>query len=321
MSKRFSSEEERMASAKAATARGSQKLISKKRTLVNNLKNRPCVDCGQIYESFAMEFDHIGNGDKIKSISEMIASHATDEQILKEIQKCELVCVLCHRIRTENRSKLYSNSAQSLKRRAGRDYIRSLKCKPCADCQQERNPVQLDFDHKPGSIKKYNISKMTNMSKETILAEVSKCDLICVLCHRRRTHSRKQYRHNPQDTNHVSLYKFSGPNKLLTDAEVVNQVISSYKTGQSVKKIAQHWKVSGPLIIKRLRENGIKLRGPKGPRVPAAIVNQKSIVDMYRTGASAYKVGEFYGISDSVVYSVLKNNDIKRRTRSEWTVS
>lgn len=65
-------------------------------------KNKPCTDCGHIYPSDVMEFDHIGN-DKSFNIAVAVRNGMSIERIKKEIAKCELVCANCHRIRTMNR--------------------------------------------------------------------------------------------------------------------------------------------------------------------------------------------------------------------------
>jgi hypothetical protein len=78
------------------------KRISYIKDMLNNVKNVPCADCGCIYPPYAMELDHI-NGDKIAAVSEMIRQGKSLEDINKEIGKTEVVCLICHRIRTENR--------------------------------------------------------------------------------------------------------------------------------------------------------------------------------------------------------------------------
>lgn len=177
---------------KQCSSRGVAKHQAKKRKFASDLKNKPCTDCGQIYEYFAMEFDHIGI--KKDSVAAMVARHATEEEILEEVKQTEVVCVLCHRLRTDARTKRMATSIQSEKRRAGLEFIRSFKTGPCLDCGKSFEPCQMDFDHRDPESKKYTISKMTNLAKSTVLAEIEKCDLICVLCHRRRTHDKNQYR-------------------------------------------------------------------------------------------------------------------------------
>lgn len=45
-----------------------------------------------------MDFDH--QKDKFKAVSRMVREGYGEEKILQEIAKCELVCAVCHRIRT-----------------------------------------------------------------------------------------------------------------------------------------------------------------------------------------------------------------------------
>lgn len=65
-----------------------------------------------------------------------------------------------------------------------------LKSKPCLDCETEYHPCQMDFDHRPGEDKKYDICKMQYYSIEEVLKEIEKCDLVCSNCHRLRTYLR-----------------------------------------------------------------------------------------------------------------------------------
>lgn len=69
---------------------------------LSEMKNAPCSDCGKKYPPYAMDFDHV-RGEKIHNISNLVNSASTIEQIKVEIEKCELVCANCHRIRTYKR--------------------------------------------------------------------------------------------------------------------------------------------------------------------------------------------------------------------------
>ena len=49
----------------------------------------------------------------------------------------------------------------------------------------------MDFDHRDRKTKLTNINRMINYrsySKEKILEEIEKCDLVCANCHRIRTY-------------------------------------------------------------------------------------------------------------------------------------
>lgn len=71
-------------------------------TLVNDLKSKPCTDCGQTFHPAAMDFDHI-NDDKSYNIAYLVHIGCTEQTLLTEIAKCELVCSNCHRVRTWTR--------------------------------------------------------------------------------------------------------------------------------------------------------------------------------------------------------------------------
>lgn len=62
----------------------------------------PCLDCKKYFPSIAMDFDHRDPKTKHNDVSKML-NLGNFDKIIKEIQKCDLVCACCHRIRTENK--------------------------------------------------------------------------------------------------------------------------------------------------------------------------------------------------------------------------
>jgi hypothetical protein len=91
------------------------KARAKKHNAVNRNRNQPliwkyledksCKDCGNT-NRIVLEFDHI-IGNKEHNISKMCNSTFTWETVLAEIEKCEVVCANCHRIRTAKRGNHY----------------------------------------------------------------------------------------------------------------------------------------------------------------------------------------------------------------------
>lgn len=81
-------------------------LEAKKRTVERNyaflaeLKKKPCMDCGGIFPPECMDFDHLSN--KVASISHLVRKSSI-KRLQSEIDKCDLVCSNCHRIRTKKR--------------------------------------------------------------------------------------------------------------------------------------------------------------------------------------------------------------------------
>jgi hypothetical protein len=70
------------------------------RRVLDELKARPCADCGLIYPPCSMDFDHV-HGDKLFNVSD--ASDFGVAALLVEVAKCDLVCSNCHRERTQRR--------------------------------------------------------------------------------------------------------------------------------------------------------------------------------------------------------------------------
>jgi hypothetical protein len=68
---------------------------------VISLKQKPCMDCGIKYPHYVMDFDHRDKKTKLASICSMTLLHSySKKKILEEVEKCDLVCSNCHRIRT-----------------------------------------------------------------------------------------------------------------------------------------------------------------------------------------------------------------------------
>lgn len=72
------------------------------RRRVEAAKQVPCADCGNSYPPVCMDFDHVSD-DKEESIANMIKNRASWTRIKEEMEKCEVVCANCHRIRTKDR--------------------------------------------------------------------------------------------------------------------------------------------------------------------------------------------------------------------------
>lgn len=81
------------------------RIAARKRAMdyVNAIKaETPCADCGQFFPPVCMDFDHV-NGDKEHNIGNLVGQNRSLATIQREIDKCELVCANCHRLRTYSR--------------------------------------------------------------------------------------------------------------------------------------------------------------------------------------------------------------------------
>lgn len=73
------------------------------RQKLQEVKNKPCFDCGGKFIPFQMDFDHRPDEKKSEDVSVMVAREFSWKSIQAEIDKCDLVCANCHRLRTYNR--------------------------------------------------------------------------------------------------------------------------------------------------------------------------------------------------------------------------
>jgi hypothetical protein len=71
---------------------------SRNKAIADEYKSKPCADCGQCFPPYVMDFDHV-RGEKSYNVSYLIGS-ASEKKLRAEIEKCDVVCANCHRIRT-----------------------------------------------------------------------------------------------------------------------------------------------------------------------------------------------------------------------------
>jgi len=88
-------------------------------------------------------------------------------------------CKACERKRGTRRKK------ERLDGRA--KIIRKAKSVPCADCRTEYPYYVMDFDHRAGTVKLFNLSQWRRVGVGNIVDEIDKCDVVCANCHRERT--------------------------------------------------------------------------------------------------------------------------------------
>lgn len=171
----------------------------KKQFLFRYLAEHPCVDCGES-DIVVLEFDHIG--EKSDGVSRIAMTQASMLKLENEVQKCEVRCVNCHRVKTakeqqtfrylylvgDDYKKQHDTKPGSKTRTAKRSYIiEYLLNHKCVDCE-ETNLLVLDFDHRSGD-KRHDISQFptNNSSLRSLIEEIDKCDVRCANCHRRKT--------------------------------------------------------------------------------------------------------------------------------------
>lgn len=72
--------------------------VAQIRAVIEAAKDQPCVDCGKQYHPCCMEFDHV-RGTKRFGLSKAARTNRSLKEVYDEIAKCEIRCVMCHRMR------------------------------------------------------------------------------------------------------------------------------------------------------------------------------------------------------------------------------
>ena len=62
-------------------------------------KAKPCDDCGRIYPSCAMDFHHRDASTKDRKVARGLRLLYSLPRVVAEIEKCDVLCANCHRIR------------------------------------------------------------------------------------------------------------------------------------------------------------------------------------------------------------------------------
>ena len=89
--------------------RSSRSRTNRKRIIWEYKEKSGCVDCGEMYPSWMLDFDHKPGFEKIGSPTDLVHKYSL-EVAMEEIKKCDVVCPNCHRIRTHSRNQFgYKN--------------------------------------------------------------------------------------------------------------------------------------------------------------------------------------------------------------------
>lgn len=87
-----------------------------------------------------------------------------------------------------NRRQYIDRSMRSNAKR--REYMRQMKSRPCADCGVQYPYYVMDFDHREGEEKSFEMNRVSRVTLSALKREIGKCDVVCANCHRERTYRR-----------------------------------------------------------------------------------------------------------------------------------
>ena len=89
--------------------------------------------------------------------------------------------------KSHKRQYIERNLRSHVKRR---EYLRQVKSRPCAGCGVQYPYYVMDFDHREGERKTFEMNRVNYVTMRAIKQEIGKCDVVCDNCHRERTYQR-----------------------------------------------------------------------------------------------------------------------------------
>lgn len=180
---------------------------------LRELRTVPCVDCGERFPPYVMEFDHRDPETKLFALTSSRAMLKPREELLAEIAKCDIVCANCHRARTyaafmagtirpwwfTRRAVGGTQEQQRCREKWTRTrseqgaLLRAFRQGTCFDCGRSFEWFVVEFDHRDASKKQGNVPQLAGrVSLRRLLEELEKCDIVCSNCHRVRTYARRE---------------------------------------------------------------------------------------------------------------------------------
>lgn len=82
---------------------GRERILRRKAKIDQVKLERGCARCGYREHPVALDFDHLPGHQKYMSVSEMMT--CSEERIMAEIAKCQVLCSNCHKIISYERGR------------------------------------------------------------------------------------------------------------------------------------------------------------------------------------------------------------------------
>lgn len=143
---------------------------------VQEIKSKlQCKSCG-FKDWRCLDFHHRNPSEKFKGICLMVRDGYSEDAILAEINKCDVLCANCH---NEHHYGECSPSEYN-KREWFRAYKESLACEHCG---VKKSPC-LVFHHLGDKKATLNALTRNGTTLAVILEEIAKCQVLCFNCHR-----------------------------------------------------------------------------------------------------------------------------------------
>lgn len=156
----------------------------KRRTKCINIKGGACEICGYNECIDALAFHHKKPDDKLFKINAINCGGKKWEKILKELEKCTLLCHNCHtetHVNERKKTQKFGNKNAKWRAKIKKTCI-ELAGGACNECGYNKCQESLVFHHIDRNRKKFGIAG-TSFATKKIVKETKKCILLCQNCH------------------------------------------------------------------------------------------------------------------------------------------
>lgn len=219
----------------------------KNREYIRSKKNKPCNICGVTLDPLLMDFDHLHS--KNKNVAAMSINKR--ELIDKEISKCQVLCIFCHKEKTHLSipPEIVPSTPKKYNRYIAKKWKQyfsiAARSKPCYICNKSFPHYQMELDHQPNFEKLTAVSKLIfHMADDlVILKEISKCKPICCACHRIKSLQEKSITPLKEKWQYVSKRKAANSGcKFCPQCHLEKKLENFYKNGWCKKCFSSYRK-------------------------------------------------------------------------------
>lgn len=112
----------------------------------------------------------------------------------------------------------------------------------CFDCGSEQ---KLQFDHKDPKSTKFRIGKLLNYSREEVLQELKKCQLLCHKCHNKKSQEEGSAKDQVGENNTMAKLSEDDVKTILSLSESNGKIAKLYNVSKTTIWLIKHrilWK-------------------------------------------------------------------------------
>lgn len=263
-----------------------------KKIKYTNYLGGKCLRCGNS-NIHVLDFHHRIKIDKKFIISQKIDILPFDE-IVKELDKCILLCKNCHR---EEHFKDSINNTKSKELKI--NYLHLLNITKCNECGYDKCNNALEFHHINRSDKKFVLSNKfaSKIIDDSVILELGKCLVLCANCHKLIHSDTKFFNNNlPEIINKSNNLEYRC--KLDYD-----EILQLHQKGNSITEISKILNKNKSSISTAIKKLGIS---------PCfTLVEDEDVIKLHSEGFSNIEIAKKLNRNKTTIFAIVKKLKLK----------